>query len=128
MNIIEPGLAAAARTAVDDLMHDVKGVNAVVISSEDGFEIAARVQNTAQIARLSAMASSLAALGVLAGEESQLGACENITISAQNGNLIMLQARHPQMSLILSIVTDRQAIIGQILYSGKRVVKMLEDA
>ena len=126
--LIDLSLAAAAEAAINDLMRDVTGVNAVVISSEDGFEIAARVQSKAQVARLSAMASSLAALGVLAGEESQLGACDHIAISAQNGNLIMLQARHSKMDLILSIVTNEDAIFGQILYSGKRAVRMLEGA
>lgn len=124
--VIDRDLSSAAQAAISHLMEEVKGVNAVVISSEDGFEIAARVQNRAQVDRLSAMASSLAALSVVAGDESQLGACDNITISAQFGNLIMLQATRSQINLILSIVTNKEAIMGQILYSGKRAVKVLE--
>ena len=63
---IHPNLQRACDRALDELMLDIKGIKAVVVSTEDGFEVAARVENTAQIARLSAMASSLAALGAMA--------------------------------------------------------------
>ncbi|WP_296724668.1 roadblock/LC7 domain-containing protein [Variovorax sp.] len=62
---IPPRLKDAAESAVDTLMREIKGVKAVVISTEDGLELAARVENTAQVARLSAIASSLAALGAV---------------------------------------------------------------
>ena len=42
-------------------MQEVKGIKTTVVATEDGFEVTARVKNTAQVARLSAMASSLAA-------------------------------------------------------------------
>lgn len=125
---IDTALKNAANAAIQTLMDDVRGVKAVVISTEDGFEVAARVENTAQITRLAAMASSLAALGAIAGEESQLGACDNIMIGAQNGNLIMLQARNPRLELIVSIITSKDAVIGQVLYLARQVSKALENA
>ena len=48
---IEASLQRACNTVLDSLMEQVKGIKAVVISTEDGFEVAARVENTAQIAR-----------------------------------------------------------------------------
>ena len=54
---IDPRLKATAQAVIQKLMDDVRGLKAVVISTEDGFEIAARVENTAQISRLAAMAS-----------------------------------------------------------------------
>ena len=91
-----PRLRLAAESAIDTLMREIKGVKAVVISTEDGLELAARVENTAQVARLSAIASSLAALGAVAGEESQLGQCDNVAIEATHGHILMLQARGHQ--------------------------------
>lgn len=125
---ISPALQKAAQGAVDHLMRELKGVKAVVIATEDGFELAGRMENNAQIARLSALASSLAALGALAGEESQLGACDNVTIEAAHGHLVMVQARHAEVDLIISVVTGRDAIIGQVLYLGKLVAKALRQA
>lgn len=117
---IDPKIQAAAESAIDQLMAQVKGIKAVVISTEDGFEIAARVENTALVTRLSAIASSLTALGAVAGEESQLGACENVVIGAENGHLIMLQARNAQADLVLSVITGKEAVIGQALYFAKQ--------
>ncbi len=126
--VIEPKLARAAENAADLLMRDVKGVRAVVVSTEDGFEVAARVENTAQIARLSAMASSLAALGALAGEESRLGACDSLVMEAAGGYIAILQVRRADVSLIMSVVTGRDAVVGQVLYFSKQAARALESA
>lgn len=123
---IDPRLQAAASAVIHQLMDDVRGIKAVVISTEDGFELAARVENTAQVTRLAAMASSLAALGAIAGEESQLGVCDNIVIGAENGHLVMMQARHPGMVMIISMITGTDAIMGQVLYFAKQATKALE--
>ena len=125
---IDPRLKATAEAVIQKLMDDVRGLKAVVISTEDGFEIAARVENTAQISRLAAMASSLAALGAIAGEESQLGNCDNIMIGAAQGSLIMMQAKHSTMALIISMVAGKDAVIGQVLYASRRASQKLETA
>ena len=125
---ITPRIKLAAESAIDTLMREIKGVKAVVISTEDGMERAARVENTAQVARLSAIASSLAALGAVAGEESNLGACDNVTIEATHGHILMLQARHPEIALIVSVVTGKDAIIGQVLYFAKQATLSLQQA
>ncbi|HSV46503.1 MAG TPA: hypothetical protein VLJ58_12030 [Ramlibacter sp.] len=128
MNTVSPLLAAAARKAVDMVMHEVRGARAAVVSTEDGFEVAARVENTAEVSRLSAMASSMAALGAIAGEESKLGDCLNVVIEAAHGHIVMLQARRADLTLVLSVVTSREAIIGQVLYFSKQACAVLERA
>ena len=126
--VIAPTLRQAAEAAADQLMRDVRGVKAVLISTEDGFEVSARVENTAQVARLSAMASSLAALGAMAGEESQLGTCNSLVMEASEGFIAIIQVRCPEMSLILSVVAGTHAVIGQVLYFSKQAARMIEAA
>jgi predicted regulator of Ras-like GTPase activity (Roadblock/LC7/MglB family) len=121
-------LKTACDRALDELMQEVKGIKAVVVSTEDGFEVAARVENTAQIARLSAMASSLAALGAMAGEESRLGVCESLIMEAAEGFIAIIQVRRADVSLIVSVVTGRDAVTGQVLYFSKKAARMLQDA
>ena len=123
---IDPAQQAGALAVIDRLMQEVKGIKAVVVSAEDGFEIASRTENTAQVARLSAVASSLAALGAVAGEESQLGACDSIVVEAENGQIVMVQARGEVLDLIVSVVTGRDAIIGQVLYFTKQAALTLQ--
>ena len=125
---IEASLQRACNTVLDSLMEQVKGIKAVVISTEDGFEVAARVENTAQIARLSAMASSLAALGAMAGEESQLGICHSVVMEAAQGHIAILQVRRDDLSLIVSVVTGSDAVVGQVLYYSKQAAIALRAA
>lgn len=125
---LDAHLQRACDAALDELMREVKGIKAVVISTEDGFEVAARVENTAQIARLSAMASSLAALAAMAGEESQLGVCHSLMMEAADGHIAILQVRRADMSLIVSVVTGRDAVVGQVLYYCKKAAAALQAA
>ena len=125
---INANLQRACDAALNELMQDVKGLKAVVISTEDGFEVAARVENTAQVARLSAMASSLAALGAMAGEESQLGVCHSVALEAAGGYIAIVQVRRPDVSLIVSTVAGSEAVVGQVLYYSKKAAAALQAA
>ena len=125
---IAPYLKTACDRALEELMQEVKGIKAVVVATEDGFEVAARVENTAQVARLSAMASSLAALGAMAGEESQLGVCHSLLMEAADGYITIVQVRRADVSLIVSVVTGRDAVVGQVLYFSKKAAATLQAA
>ena len=125
---IDPKIKALAESTIEDLMAQVKGIRAVVISTEDGFEVAARVENTAQVSRLAAIAGSLTALGAVAVDESQLGTCDNVIIGAENGCLIMLQMRGPKIELSLSVITGKDVIVGQALYFAKQAAQELAQA
>ncbi len=124
---IDPTLQRACERVLDELMLEIKGAKAAVVSTEDGFEVAARVENTAQISRLSAMASSLAALGAMAGEESQLGICESLMMQAVEGFIAIVQVRRTDVSLILSVVAGHDAITGQVLYFSKKAAATLQN-
>lgn len=125
---IDSNIKYVSEAVIQKLIVDVRGIKAIVISTEDGFEIAAYIENADHISRLAAMASSLAALGAIAGQESQLGICDNILIGAENGYLLMLQAKHPTINVIISIITSQDAVIGQVLYFAKQASKSLEAA
>lgn len=125
---VNPQLSQSAQAAADALMSDVKGIKGVVVSTEDGFELAACVENTAQVARLAAMASSLAALGAMAGEESSLGRCDSLVMQASEGYLAIVQIQRSDVSLILSIVAGPDAVLGQVLYHAKTVARTLMEA
>ncbi|MCZ8256477.1 MAG: roadblock/LC7 domain-containing protein [Polaromonas sp.] len=125
---VEPVVKNAALTAVNEVMDQVKGARAAVVSTEDGFEVASRIENTTEIARLSALASSMAALGAIVGEEGRLGACQKVIIEAAGGHIVMVQAQRADISLVLSVVAGQDAIMGQILYFATQATRALEQA
>jgi uncharacterized protein len=122
---LDPKLVTLAKSAVEHIMREVKGAKAVVISTEDGYEVASQVQNAAQTSRLSAMASSFAALGALVGEESQLGNCNNIIVDASEGLIVIMQIPNPTLALTMCIVAGKDCVIGQVLYFSKSAIQDL---
>lgn len=125
---IDPILKKRAEIAADELMANVKGLLAVMVSSEDGFEVAARVENAAQVTRLSAMASSLSALGALAGQESNLGDCDKVMVEAKDGMIVILQVRRLGYPMVLSAIASKSAVVGQLLYFAKQAALSIEAA
>ncbi len=124
---LDPKLKISAQAAVAGVMREVKGAKAVVISTEDGFEVASQVENSTQTSRLSAMASSFSALGALVGEESQLGLCNNVIIDATEGYILILQIRNPKLTLTMCVVAGKDSVIGQVLYFSKQAALSLTE-
>jgi uncharacterized protein len=125
---IDPQLKTLAQEAVSTIMREAKNAKAVVIATEDGFEIASQVESTAQTSRLSAMASSFSALGALVGEESQLGLCNNVIIDAQEGYILILQIRKTTQTYTMCVIAGKEAVIGQVLYFSKQAAALLANA
>lgn len=125
---LDPSIKNCATAAVEDIMREVKSAKAVVIATEDGFEVASRVENAAQTSRLSAMASSFSALGALVGEESQLGQCNNVVIDAAEGYILILQIRNPKLVLTMCVVAGSDTVMGQMLYFSKQAAQTIAAA
>ena len=124
---LNPRIKISAEQAIALIMREVKGSKAAVISTEDGFEVASQVENTAEVSRLSAMASSIAALGAIDGEESHIGLCDNVVIAGVSGHIVMRQIRRKDVSLVLSVVAGREAIVGQMIYFSRQAAKAMEQ-
>ena len=125
---ITPQITSLAQEAVASIMREVKSAKAVVIATEDGFEVASAAENTAQTSRLSAMASSFSALGALVGEESQLGFCNNVIIDAAEGYILIMQIRNASLTLTMCVVAGKDSVIGQVLYFSKQAAASLAAA
>ena len=124
---ISETLEAEAQETLQDLVDAVEGILATVISTEDGFELVSLARNNAQASRLSAMASSMVALGAMATDECDIGRFSTITLEADSGVIIMLRANHTDSKLILSVIADSQALIGKVLLYSKKATKRLEQ-
>jgi len=126
---LAPALRNAANEVVRRLANRMQDMQCCVISTEDGFEIATHIRHSGVVtSRLSAMASSMASLGVIVGEENKLGTCQSMTIEAEDGFIVMMHVRRAEMTLVLSVVTTKSTVLGQLLYEARDAVKTLEKA
>jgi len=121
-----PALKTAAAALVQQLMNSLYGMRGCVISTEDGFMIAAHMLGD-NATRLSAIASSIAALGVVAGQENNLGACTTVVVEAESGAIVMSRASRPDVNLVISLIGSKAAVLGQLLYAARDAAQQLEQ-
>lgn len=51
-----------------------------------------------------------------------------MAIETEAGHILMLQARHDEVDLVVSVVTGKDAVIGQVLYFSKLATLALQRA
>src|SRR6185436_17858229 len=76
---------AACQALIDQLVAGQQQITGALVSTVDGFEIAARLGSTISAAKLAAMTSSLLALGEAVSIEGGVENCMNVVIEASAG-------------------------------------------
>ena len=51
-----------------------------------------------------------------------------MVVEAAEGFIVMLQAQRPGLTLVISVVASREAVLGQVLYVSREAVRTLEQA
>jgi predicted regulator of Ras-like GTPase activity (Roadblock/LC7/MglB family) len=125
---LPPHLIKLAENALKGLMGQVQGAAAAVVSTADGFDIASRLENTSDGAKLAAMASSITAICSVVGEESGVGAHESISIEFEKGYVVMIHVAHAAYPMILSVVAHKSAVLAQMVYFTKQAAQQLGEA
>lgn len=110
------------------LVQKLNGVKGAVITTGDGFEVAVNVVSDTDGAKLSAMASSISAIGNMAVQETNLGARhQSITIESEEGYVFIMDIPNPSCPMILNIITSKSAVLGQVVYYAKHIVNKLSE-
>lgn len=114
-----------AERMLDDLIASLGRLNAAVIATTDGFEVASRAGSGLEVSKLAAMACSISALGAMVGQEGEVGAHQNVIVEASEGFVVIVDIPHPSHPMILNLVADREEMLGQVLYQAKRTATRL---
>lgn len=109
-------LVEFAKSKIHQVMLDVKGIEFIMISSTDGFELASlsrvKAYNSTKLAAVSS--SILAMVGAFLGEIN-LSGCQSISLDAQNGRAILTSIpteKHPMMIVTL---VSKDVLLAQLL-------------
>lgn len=95
---------------------ETPGIQALVLFSDDGQEVASHAVSTVAAGRLSAIGSSLAALGVALCAEAGLGDTQRTVVESSLGTVMIVRlGSTPAMSLAL--VADRKAVLGRLIWA-----------
>jgi uncharacterized protein len=111
---------ALCQKHLDALLDAYPEIGGALVSSIDGFEIAARLPATLSPATLSAMTSSQLALGEAICGETAMGACLNVVIEADRGRVLMLDIPNRRRKLLLTVLCGDGTSLGSVLWPVRR--------
>ena len=116
----------AAREA-QSFLQEVGGVTAVVIATVDGFDIASAMKS-GDAARVAAMASSISAISAVVSQEASLGRNKSVTIDTEEGFALVHSVHRADAELVINVIANGSAILGQVAYRAAQFAKTLADA
>ncbi|ENV73247.1 hypothetical protein F946_02740 [Acinetobacter johnsonii ANC 3681] len=114
------GLIDFAKSAIQDVLMNVRSVNYVMLCSTDGFELAhVYKRNGYNSTKLAAVSSSILAMVAAFMNEIHLEGCQSITLDADNGKAILTSTPSPNHPMIIVTLTEKDVLLGQLLYTLK---------
>lgn len=121
----DPQVANLAVAYLDALGQGNPAIAFAVLTSEDGFEIAAyRGAETSR--RIAAMSSSLQALSEAIAREAALGSSNSLIIEADGGTILVLGIAATSPRLSLAVVAKKGETLGTLLWAARNCCKSLE--
>ncbi len=126
---ITEDLRENAELLLQYFMRKINGAKGAVIATSDGFEVAANIMSDVDGAKLAAMASSISAIGNMTVQETGMGSEHRcIVVEGDAGYIVIMDVAHPSCPMILNAITSKTAVLGQVIYYAKYVVRKLGAA
>ena len=109
-----------AKSEIQDVIMNVHSVNYVMLCSTDGFELAHVYKRDGyNSTKLAAVSSSILAMVAAFMNEIHLEGCQSITLDADNGKAILTSIPSPNHPMIIVTLTEKDVLLGQLLYTLK---------
>jgi uncharacterized protein len=121
-----PQVVAAAQGSLQEFVDANSEVKLAVVTSGDGFEVAAHPRGLPAAQRLAAMSSSLQALSEAIVREAELGRARNLIIESDGGTIVVLGIASTLPRLSLAVVASGNEILGRLLWASRSCCASLE--
>lgn len=122
---MQPDRHDICQTYLDELAAATPEIMTAVVTTEDGFEVAAMERGAVSHSKLSAMTSAMLALGHTMVAEGKLENCLNVIVEADTGHIFMLAIPDVEGGLLLNVIADRQITMGRLLWASKRCCEQI---
>ena len=124
---LAPTAKVIAQRESQSILDEVNGVTAVVVATGDGFDIASAMR-AGDAARVAAMASSISAISAVVSQEASLGRNKSVTIDTDSGFALVYSVHRSDAELVINVIADGNAILGQVSYRVAQFSKTLAEA
>lgn len=111
--------SAICQKQIDLLMQTHPEISGALVSTIDGFDIAAALGSNLSAATLAAMTSSLLALGGAVTSASGVGECRDVVIEGSGGRILLMDIPHTTRKLLLTVLCGSKATLGQVLWAAR---------
>lgn len=125
---IGPEFKKISHQQLHEFLHEVSGVDFVMLCSSDGFELSlASKKNIENTGKIAAVSSSILAMVSAFISEIHLVGCQTITLDAENGKVFLTAVNHPNNPMVIVAVANKDILIGQMLYYFKKLSESLAN-
>ncbi|THU04500.1 hypothetical protein E9531_03680 [Lampropedia puyangensis] len=121
-------VAALAQQEAQRLLDEILEVQAVVVASVDGFDVASAIRSNMDAGRIAAMASSIAAISSVVSHEAQLGRSRSVTIDTESGFAVVRSVYRTDVELIINVIANEGVLIGEVAYRTTQFARQLAEA
>lgn len=129
MNVFDtdasPELHSPCRAPLEQLLDKVSALHGAVLSRSDGFEVASATRRNVPVSRLSALASSMVALGQASLRELGLAGGGSILVEGPQGKLLLLEVPHQSQPMVLAVVGGADVVTGSMLWAARDCAQQL---
>lgn len=113
---------------LDALRHEHREVAGTMLSTMDGFEIAASVAAGISPKKMAAMTSSLLALAEAVSRECSAGQCRDLVIESSAGLVLMMDVPGRQHRAVLTVLCTEPAVLGRIRWAARNAREAIARA
>ena len=119
-------LIAASRKEMNVLFQEISNIQSCMLCSTDGFELATSAkQDLDNTGKIAAVSSSILAMINAFTREIQLDECKIITLDTSNGIALISNIPCKNFPMLLVVISDKNALLGQLLHSIKHVSRQI---
>jgi uncharacterized protein len=118
-------LRELAQQEAQIMLDSLTGVVAVIVATEDGFDVASATFTDIDPARIAAMASSISAIGAVVSQEASLGRSKTVTVNTDDGFALFSAVYRDDVVLVVNVIANPSAILAQVLHRCGECVRRL---
>lgn len=124
----DPAVVRDATLHLESFSKSNAGVLLTVLTSSDGFEVAAHPADSATAARIAAMSSSIQALSEALTREAGLSANRSLILETDTGAVVMVGLADTLPKMSLAVVATGSELLGELLWAARNLCKALESS
>src|ERR1044072_1061949 len=102
---------------LDALRREHREVSGTLLSTMDGFEVAASVGANTSPKKMAAMTSSLLALAEAVSRESSVGQCRDLLIESSAGFVLLMDVPSKAHKSVLTVLCSEAVVLGRIRWA-----------